>query len=96
MGHKITDKNFMMHVLGNLPEEYASKIETLEKDLDHQYDPLTVDRMTNELNMNYKKICKKNDYDPNEDERERRKENKGTALTTTSYPRLRGDATHVD
>ena len=73
MGHKTTNKDFIMHVLGNLPEEYESKVETLEKDLDYQYDPLTVERMTNKLNMKYKKICKKNDYDPNEDEKEKRK-----------------------
>ena len=67
MGYKITDKDFMMHVLGNLPEEYESKVETLENDLDHLNDPLTIERMTNELNLKYKKICKKNDYDPDED-----------------------------
>ena len=33
----------MIYVLGNLPEEYESKIEALEKDLDHQYDPLAVE-----------------------------------------------------
>ena len=59
MGHKITKEDFMMHVIGNLPEEYESKVETLEKDLDHQYDPLTVERITNKLNMKHKKICKK-------------------------------------
>ena len=88
IGHKITDEDFMMHVLGNLPEEYKSKIESLEKDLDHQYDPLTVERMTNELNMKYKKICKKNDYDPDEDKK--KKESKETALATTSYPSFKG------
>ena len=76
MGHKITNKDFLMHVLGNLPEEYESKIETLEKDLDHQYNPLTVEKMTNKLNMKYKTISKKNDYDPDKDERERKKERK--------------------
>ena len=55
MGHKITDKDFMIHVLGSLPEEYKSKVESLEKDIDHQYIPLTVERMTNELNMKYNK-----------------------------------------
>ena len=41
----------MIHVLGKLPEEYKSRIESLAKYLDHQYDPLTVERMINELNM---------------------------------------------
>ena len=90
MGHKILNKDFMMHVIGNLPGEYESKVETLEKDLDHQYDPLTFERMTNELNMKYKKICKKNDYDPDKDEKETKKSNKGTALTTMGYPRFKG------
>ena len=62
----------MIHVLGNLPEEYRSKVETLEKDLDHTNDPLTIKRMTNEWNIKYKKICKKNEYDPDEVEKERK------------------------
>ena len=64
----------MMHVLGNLPKEYESKVETLEKDLDYENVPLAIERMTNKLNMKYKKICKKNDYDPDEGEKERKKE----------------------
>ena len=76
MGYKISNKDFMMHMLGNLPEKYESKVEILEKDIDHQHDPLTIERMTNELNMKYKKICKKNDYDPDEYEKERKKERK--------------------
>ena len=91
MGYKITDKDFMMHVLGNLPEEYESKVETLEKDLDHQHDPLTIERMTNELNIQYKKICKKNDYDSNVYEKDIKRENKDTALTTTGCPRFKGE-----
>ena len=46
--------------------------------------------MTNEFNMKYKKMCKKNDYDPDEDENERKKANKGTALTTSGSPRFKG------
>ena len=90
MGHKITNKDFMMHVIGNLPEEYESKVETIERDLDHQYDPMAIERMTNKLNMKYKKICKKNDYDPDKDKKETKKANKGTAITTTGYPRFKG------
>ena len=86
IGHK---KDFIIHILGNLPEEYKSKIETLEKDLDHQYGSLTVEIMTNELSMKYKKTYKKNDYDPDENEKEKKKENKGTTLARTSYPRFK-------
>ena len=62
----------MMHVLGNLAEEYENKVETLGKDLDHQNDPLTIERTTNKLNIKYKKIFKKNDFDSDEDEIERK------------------------
>ena len=41
----------MMHVIGNLSEEYENMVETLKKDLDHQYDPMTIERMTKKLNM---------------------------------------------
>ena len=39
------------------------------------HEPLIIERMTNKLNLKYKKICKKNNYDPNEDENEKKKEN---------------------
>ena len=90
MGYKITYKDFMIHVLGNLLEEYESKVETLEKDLDNMHGPLTIERMTNKLNLKYKKICKKNNYDPYKDENEKVKENKGTALSTAGYTRFKG------
>ena len=90
MGYKITNEDFMIHVLENLPEEYKSKVEIFEKNLDNTNDPLTIERMTNELNIKYKKICKKNEYDPDEDEKERKRENKGTVLTTAGYPRFKG------
>ena len=77
----------MMYDLGNLTKEYESKKETLEKDLNHQYDPLTNERMTNKLSMKYKKICQKNGYDPDEDEKEKKKQNTRTVQATMSYPR---------
>ena len=58
MGHTISDKDFMIHILHNLPMEYKSKVESLEKDLDNVDYPLTLDRMTDELNFKYEKICK--------------------------------------
>ena len=80
----------MIHVLGNLPEEYKSKVQTLEKDLDNTHDPLKIERMTTNLNLKYKKMCKRNNYDSDKDENEKKKENKGIALTTAGYPRFKG------
>ena len=62
MRHVISD-DFMIHILANLPEEYKSKVESLENKLDNEDDPLTLDCMSIELDAKYKKICKKNDYD---------------------------------
>ena len=83
MGHVISDEDFMIHVLGNLPEEYKSKVETLENNLDNEDDRLTLDQMCIESDTKYEKICKKNNYDPeNEDEKKSRRRNshQGTAL----------------
>ena len=41
MGHVISVKDFMIHILANLPEEYKSKVESLENDLDNEDSPLT-------------------------------------------------------
>ena len=64
MGHNITDKDFMILFLGVLPVDYKRKVESLEKDMDNSYNLLTVERMNNNFNMKYKKICKKNSNDP--------------------------------
>ena len=82
MGHVISDKDFMIHILANLPEVYESKVESLGNDLDNEDTPLTLDHMLVELDAKYKKICKKNNYDiGNEDEkREEKNKSNGTAL----------------
>ena len=70
MGHVISDKDFIIHILANLPEEYNSKVKSLENDLDNEDDPLTLDLMSAELDVKYKMVCKKNNYDPkNEDKK---------------------------
>ena len=35
MVHRITDEDFIIHVLGNIPEDHESKIQTLDEDLHH-------------------------------------------------------------
>ena len=47
IGHIVADEDFTIHILGNQPGEYESKVESLEKDMDHSYNPLIVERMTN-------------------------------------------------
>ena len=64
MGHTISDKDFMINILNNLPTEYKNKVESLKKDLDNMDYPLTLDQMIDELDLKYEKIHKKNKYDP--------------------------------
>ena len=74
MGYVILDKDFMIHILANLPDEYKNKVESLENDLDNEDGPLTLDRRLVELDAKNKKICKKNNYDPeNKDEKREEK-----------------------
>ena len=49
MGHLISDKDFIILILANLPEEYESKVESLDNDLDNNDDPLTLDILLVEL-----------------------------------------------
>ena len=93
MKHVISDEDFMIHILANLPDEYESKVESLENDLDNEDDPLTLDRMSIELDAKYEKICKKNDYDPeNEKDKKKKKrnENNGTALAAAGNGQFKG------
>ena len=94
MGHVISDEDFMIHILANLPEEYKSKVESLENDLDNKDDPLTLDRMIIELDAKYEKICKKNDYDPENDKEKKKKKknenNNGMALAAAGNGKFKG------
>ena len=84
MGHVISDKEFMIHVLANLPEEYESKVKSWENGLDNKDDSMTLDYMLVELDTKYQNICRKNNRDAeNDDEKKRKNNNQGTALTTS-------------
>ena len=89
MGHTISDKDFMIHILNT---EYKNKVESLKKDLDNVDYPLTLDRMIDELNFEYEKICKKNKYDPESGEQNKKGKNNAisTALTMQDFKGFRG------
>ena len=42
MGHIVLDKDLIIHLLNYLPEEYESKVEQLEKDMEDKVKPITV------------------------------------------------------
>ena len=93
MGHVISDKDFMIHILANLPEEYKIKVKSLENDMDDEDDPLTLDYMLVELGIKYVKICKNNNYDPRTEDEEkgrRRHNNHGMALAASGNGVFKG------
>ena len=92
MGHTISAEDFMIHILNNLPMEDESKVESLEQDLDNADYPLTLDRMIDELDLKYEKICKKNKYDPESGEKNKNEKNNEnrTALTMRGFEGFRG------
>ena len=83
----------MIHTLANLPKDYESKVESLETKLDNEDDPLTLDRMSIELDAKYKKICKKIDYYPeneNDKKSKQRNQNNSKALAAAGNGQLKG------
>ena len=93
MGYVISNEDFMIHILANLPEEYKSKAESLENDLDNKDDRPALDYMLVELDAKYEKIYKKNNYDlKNENEKKvkGRNNNHGTALQASGYGVFKG------
>ena len=77
MGHIISDKDLMTHVLNKLPEEYESKIEQLQKDMEYMVKPLMVLKMKEEKIRNkHRKICKHKGYKAGKEE----EINEGAAL----------------
>ena len=68
-----------------LPEEYKSKVKSLENDLENEDDPLALDRMFVELGAKYEKICKKNNYNPeNKDLTKGRKRNNNNGMVVAA------------
>ena len=47
MNNEISDEDMMMHILNNLPEEYDTVVEAMERKLDDLVDPLTLRNLKN-------------------------------------------------
>ena len=71
MSNEISDEDMMIHILNNLPEEYDTVVEAMERKLDDLVDPLTLRNLKNELMLKYKRIKKnKGVGEDSEDEEE--------------------------
>ena len=58
IGNEISDEDMMIHIMNNLPQEYDTVVEALERKLDDLVDPLTLRNLKNELLLKYNRIKK--------------------------------------
>ena len=56
MSYDITDRHLMIHIMHNLPPEYDSVVEDLEKSLDHPSTPLTIETVRYRLHAKWERM----------------------------------------
>ena len=56
MDSHITDKQFIMHVMNNLNKDYENTVENLEKLIDDQNHPLTIEKMREDLSLKHERL----------------------------------------
>ena len=61
MGSTMSDDQFLIHVLNNLTGDYELQVALLEKRIGNSSNPLTVDELGEELNLNFERMNAKKD-----------------------------------
>jgi hypothetical protein len=56
MGLEISEKQFMIHVLNNLPPDYDLQVALLERRIGDEKDPLTVSEIRSELSLRFERL----------------------------------------
>ena len=56
MGLEISEKQFMIHVLNNLPSDYDLQVALLERRIGDEKDPLTVSDIRSELSLRFERL----------------------------------------
>ena len=77
MGNEISDEDMMIHIMNNLPQEYDTVVEAMERKLYDLVDPLTLRNLKNELLLKYNRIKKNKGM---KEESENEEADKDTAL----------------
>ena len=67
-GSKISDEDFMIHVLNNLPKEYEVSQAKLEDRLNDSLNPLTIEEIRTELNLKFTRTNIKKNAENEDDE----------------------------
>ena len=63
----MTEKHFLMHLINNLTSEYDYQVAMVEKRLDSDKNPLTLEELRADLNLRYERLgLKKKDEDEKE------------------------------
>ena len=68
MGYTISEKQLMIHIMHHLPKEYETVIDDMEKTLNCNTNPLTLESMKERLHSKWEKINKNGEEDTYEDE----------------------------
>ena len=68
--YTVTDNHLMIHVLHNIPKEYDTLVEAMERDLNDASDPLTIEGMKERLHSKWERLNRRNgnDDDDNSDD----------------------------
>ena len=61
--YTVTDNHLMIHVLHNIPKEYDTLVEAMERDLNDASDPLTIEGMKERLHSKWERLNRRNGND---------------------------------
>ena len=86
MKYQVSDNHLMIHILLNLPEEYDTLVETMEKELNNSTDPLTIEGMKERLHAKWERMNRRNGDDNDDDE------NNEEALFMAKNNEIKGEA----
>jgi hypothetical protein len=59
MGSSISESQFIIHVLNNLPTDYNLQLTLLDKRIGSKYEPLTVEEIKAELSLRFERLSTK-------------------------------------
>jgi hypothetical protein len=67
-GSKISENQFMIHVLNNLPTEYNLQLALLEKRIGDKDQPLSVEEITAKLSLRFERLNMKSTKNEEDEE----------------------------
>jgi hypothetical protein len=56
MGSEISDTQFLLHVMNNLTPEYENQVNLLERRIDDEFNPLSIEDLREEFNLHYERL----------------------------------------